>query len=96
MFWLSLDGGPCAGMYFTARAPGNLKAVLGPKGKRDVLDLPEDEARDEEEIHLYQRLSAQPTGILCGRGGCGHIVNYSYVRPLRGQCTLFEPDGALA
>ena len=94
-FWLSLDGGPCAGMYFTARAPGNLKAVRTPKGKCDVLDLPEDEPTDGEDVYLYERTSAQSSGILCGRGGCGHIVKYIYVRPIRGQITLFSPDGAL-
>jgi hypothetical protein len=95
VFWLMLDGGPCAGGYKTQRAPGNLKAVrVPPKGKPDVLDLLDDQARDDEEIYLYERTSAQSEGIVCVRGsGCGHIVLYRYVRPLRGQCTLFTPDG---
>ncbi|MGO9960032.1 MAG: hypothetical protein ACLP50_29330 [Solirubrobacteraceae bacterium] len=97
MFWLMLEGGPCAGAYFTARAPGNLKATVGAKGRRDVLDLPTDEARDDEDIHLYERTSAHSEGILCSRAaGCGHIVGYRYVRPLRGQGALFEHDGASA
>lgn len=95
-----LDGGPCAGGYSTHHAPANLKAVLGPakRGRRkpDVLDAPEDVAADDEEIFLYERLSAHPEGILCSRGaGCGYWVSYRFVRPLRGQCALFAPDGAL-
>jgi hypothetical protein len=95
VFWLMLDGGPCAGGYRTQRAPANLKAVrVPPGGKPDVLDLPDDQARDDEEIYLYERASAQSEGIVCVRGsGCGHIVLYRYVRPLRGQLTLLAPDG---
>lgn len=97
MFWLSLDGGPCAGMYFTAAAPANLKAVRSPRGKLDVLDLPDDQAADDEDVFLYQRDSAQSSGVICARGhGCGHIVSYTYVRALRGQAALFEPEGTPA
>lgn len=94
-FWLMLEGGPCAGGYHTARAPAPLRATLGPAPKRkcDVLDLPEDEPQLDEEIHLYERTSSHVEGVMCIRpGGCGHIVRYRYVRLLRGQASLFDPD----
>ena len=88
-----LDNGPAAGSAFTTDAypwppPEEIRVVTeGSKGP-ELLDLPEDEPRPGERLHVYRRASH---GHYCGRRSCILVASYSILRsaPVP-QPTLFE------
>jgi hypothetical protein len=53
---MRLVDGPAEGVYAVRRAPLYLRAVVGPRARKDVLDGLDDEPEPKERIHVYQRV----------------------------------------
>ena len=51
----TLIDGPCKGGFLVKGAPVFLRAVRGPRGATDILDLPEDTPGETEKVYVYQR-----------------------------------------
>ena len=67
---ITLLGGPCAGSYAVKRAPRYLRAVIGPNGKRDVLDQYDDTPAEGERVYIY-RLHPGTEGVVHLKAGKG-------------------------
>ena len=52
---IKLEDGPAEGAYGVKSAPAYLRAVVTPRGKKDVLDQPGDTAEPNERIYVYRR-----------------------------------------
>lgn len=65
----TLIDGPAAGAYSVARAPHYLRAVVGPSGRKDLLDQLEDVPAEGETVHVYEAVSEVTRAFVCGRSG---------------------------
>ncbi|HEY1833694.1 MAG TPA: hypothetical protein VGG08_04595 [Solirubrobacteraceae bacterium] len=66
--------GPAAGAGFTMhRAPMYVRLVQDAGGKWDVLNLLEDEPREDETVHVYEGVpGTHGNAFVCGRGRGQH------------------------
>lgn len=85
---IELKGGPCEGSYMVKRAPVYLRAVVDGEGKKDVLDLVEDTAKDEEQLFIY-KLEGE-AGVVHlnfggGKGGWYALGTYHYLPDIEGE-----------
>lgn len=84
---ITLKDGPAAGVYDVRRAPLYLRAVIGPRGKKDVLDQLDDVPTEKESIHIYRRVKDVEVCVvfICGgsrRGsssGPRPIADYQHI-----------------
>ena len=88
-----LGDGPAAGSAFLTDAypwppPEDIRVVTGGSKGPELLDLPEDEPRPGERLHVYGRTSH---GHYCGRRSCTLVASYHLLRsaPVP-QPSLFE------
>ena len=61
---IKLEDGPAQGAYAVKNAPKYLRAVVGLRGAKDVLDASGDEPQASETVSVYRR---------CGEAGVVHI-----------------------
>lgn len=54
---MTLRDGPAKGAYMVKRAPLYLRGVTSPQGESDVLDMLDDEARADEKVSVYRRVT---------------------------------------
>ena len=89
-----LGDGPARGAAFLTDAyaswppPEEIRVVTGGRKGPELLDLPGDEPRPGERLHVYRRASH---GHVCGRRSCVLVASYSILRsaPVP-QPSLFE------
>ena len=69
---LILLDGPAQGEYDTFRAPTLLRAVVGQRGRKDVLNEVMDTPRPRETVSVYHRVKIDQSGTwMCVRGKGG-------------------------
>lgn len=87
MILVTCKDGPLAGVTFQVEScPGLVRCTKSSKGKPDILNMPDDEPRVDEQVHWYQ-WDRNPPGHICYRGrGCVQtitVVHAPAVRDLR-------------
>jgi hypothetical protein len=78
--------GPAKGFApIMARAPILLRVVLDGLGGQDVLDMLEDEPREGETVHVYERVGNP--AMVCGRGEgtSGWVAEYRHRDDVDGE-----------
>ena len=71
---ITLNDGPAAGSYAVTRAPKYIRAVVGPLGKRKVLDQLTDDPNPTERVYVYVRVDKAGT-IRLGVGGRRAVID---------------------
>lgn len=95
---MRLLDGPAAGEFSTRRAPWLLRAVIGPLGAADVLDMPEDEPGADETIHVYEIVTGTfSQGFACfrgrgARGGAFATGDYRHLPEVDGEAVRERAD----
>ena len=86
---VTLYGGPAEGDYDISRAPLYLRAVVGPRVWKDVLDQLDDEPQPKETIYVYRRGSGGESILFCRNQGVTAFATYEYL-PLPGSNEEFR------
>ncbi|MDE2106180.1 MAG: hypothetical protein KGL39_53670 [Patescibacteria group bacterium] len=76
---LVLKDGPAAKAFVCRHAPDYLRAVVGKDGALDVLDAPNDVARDDERLYVYRLVSEVRPIHINGVHFKGFAVSADYV-----------------
>lgn len=83
---MRLLDGPVEGEFMVGRCPQFVRAVLGPRGKKDVLDQLEDEPASGERVFVYAKTLDSHDGHMCVRGfGCFQMGDYRYLSHVDGE-----------
>ena len=89
---LQLLDGPCQGDIMVKRAPVFLRAVLGPRGKIDVLDQLDDTPAADEKVFVYRREGDSNQMHIYARGKGGKALtgwwpfaNYKHLPDVDGE-----------